>query len=175
MAEKKATRDAPVKKFYKSRKDRMIDGVCGGLAEYLGADATLIRILWVLSVFLHGVGFIAYILAMIFVPVNPAHKNLKESEKKRTPGLIWGMILIVLGFLFLYHERGYYYRWDFPCRFPFFLLWRVPWDILWPLVLVALGISYVLHVLRKEKEPKTSRREEKKDKKQERRRLYRTP
>ena len=59
-----------MKRYYKSRTDRMIDGVCGGLADYLDVDSTVIRILWVASVFIGGIGAIAYILGMIIVPVN---------------------------------------------------------------------------------------------------------
>jgi len=173
MVEKKSSEKTASKKFFKSRKDRMIDGVCGGLAEYLRADVTLIRILWFLSIFLNGLGLIAYLLAMIIVPVNPAHKNLKEEEKKKAnPALIWGAILIVLGFLFLYHEWDLYYRWNFPFHFRFLPWWRIPWEVLWPLVLVALGIAYIVHVLRKETKEKG---EIKKGKKNGGKKLFRTP
>jgi phage shock protein PspC (stress-responsive transcriptional regulator) len=159
MAENKRTDKADPKRFYKSRKNRMIDGVCGGLAEYLGADVTLIRILWLLSILIQGVGAVAYILAMIIVPVNPAHANLKEEEKKKgNPALIWGSILIVLGFLFLYDRWDWHTHWDFPFRiFPW---WRIPWETLWPLALIALGIVYIFHVLKKSKKEEDKTGEE---------------
>ena len=58
------------KKLYKSRKNKMIGGVCGGLAEYLNMDPTLIRLGWVLFCALGGSGIIAYIIAAIIIPKN---------------------------------------------------------------------------------------------------------
>lgn len=52
----------------RSTNDRMIAGVCGGLAAYLNMDATLIRILWVLAVVAAGTGFLVYILLWIVLP-----------------------------------------------------------------------------------------------------------
>lgn len=50
----------------------MLAGVCGGLAEYFGIDATIVRLLWVvISLFTVWPGFVAYILAWIIVPPSP--------------------------------------------------------------------------------------------------------
>jgi len=46
-----------VKKLYRSKKDRMLAGVCGGIGEYFGIDSTLIRILWVLLSLGGGAGW----------------------------------------------------------------------------------------------------------------------
>lgn len=59
---------AKVKKLYRSKKDRMIAGVCGGIAEYVNADSTIIRLLWVLGSLIWGVGILAYILAWEIIP-----------------------------------------------------------------------------------------------------------
>jgi phage shock protein C len=59
------------KRLYKSKKEKMIDGVCGGLAEYIDIDPTIIRLLWVLLVFCAGTGVLAYIVAMIIIPREP--------------------------------------------------------------------------------------------------------
>ncbi len=56
------------RRVYLSDTNRKIAGVCGGLGEYFGIDPTVIRILWVLSVFLDGLGLIAYIIAWIVMP-----------------------------------------------------------------------------------------------------------
>lgn len=53
------------KRLYKSNKDKMLDGVCGGLAEYFGVDPTLIRLAWVLLCAMGGSGVVAYIVAAI--------------------------------------------------------------------------------------------------------------
>ena len=56
------------KRLYKSNKDKMLDGVCGGLAEYFGVDPTLIRLAWVLLRAMGGSGILAYIVAAIVIP-----------------------------------------------------------------------------------------------------------
>ena len=60
-----------IKKLYKSRTERMIDGVCGGVAKYFNLDPTLVRIAWVLLTFLGGSGILLYIVAMIVMPKEP--------------------------------------------------------------------------------------------------------
>lgn len=56
------------KRLYRSRTNKMIFGVCGGLGEYFGVDATIIRLLWAISFFIFGAGFLAYIIAAIVMP-----------------------------------------------------------------------------------------------------------
>ena len=48
--------------------NRMICGVCGGIGEYLGIDATVVRLLWVLLSVMGGAGLLAYIIAAIIIP-----------------------------------------------------------------------------------------------------------
>lgn len=56
------------KKLYRGKKERMIAGVCGGVAEYLNVDPTIIRLLWVLGSLIWGAGIILYLLAWIIIP-----------------------------------------------------------------------------------------------------------
>ena len=56
-----------MKKLYKSKTDRKICGVCGGLGEYFNVDSTLIRLAAVLLAFMGG-GILAYIVAAITIP-----------------------------------------------------------------------------------------------------------
>lgn len=56
------------KKLYKSKIDKKLCGVCGGLGEYFDIDSTLIRLGWVLFTFLGGSGILAYIVAAIVMP-----------------------------------------------------------------------------------------------------------
>ena len=56
------------KRLYRSRIDRMIAGVCGGLAKYFDIDPTIVRVLFVVSIFIGGGGIIAYIILWIVVP-----------------------------------------------------------------------------------------------------------
>lgn len=59
-----------MKKLYRSKKNRIIAGVCGGIGEYLDLDPTLIRLLWAL-LSLNGVGIAGYIIAWIIIPEEP--------------------------------------------------------------------------------------------------------
>jgi phage shock protein C len=59
------------RKLYRSKSDRMLGGVCGGLAEYFNTDATLIRLLFVLLTVLGGAGPIIYLAMWIIVPNQP--------------------------------------------------------------------------------------------------------
>ena len=60
------------KKLYRSRKNRMICGVCGGIAEYFNIDPTLIRLSLVLFA-CTGTGILAYFIAAIIIPDEPAN------------------------------------------------------------------------------------------------------
>lgn len=56
------------KKLFRSRRNRMIAGVCGGIGEYFGIDPTVIRLLWVLFMFMGGSGILVYIICWIVIP-----------------------------------------------------------------------------------------------------------
>ncbi|MGN1344552.1 MAG: PspC domain-containing protein [Traorella sp.] len=60
-----------MKKLYKSNQDKMIDGVCAGIAQYFDSDPTLIRLAWIFFCAIGGSGFIAYILAACLIPREP--------------------------------------------------------------------------------------------------------
>lgn len=57
-----------MKKLTKSRNDRMLTGVCGGIAEYFGIDATIIRVIFALLVLSGGTGLLIYILLAVVMP-----------------------------------------------------------------------------------------------------------
>jgi phage shock protein C len=61
-----------IRRLYRSRNERMISGVCGGLGEYLHTDPTLIRLLFVLFALAGGPGIVAYLVLLIVVPLEPA-------------------------------------------------------------------------------------------------------
>jgi phage shock protein C len=56
------------KRLYKSDTNKMIGGVCGGIAEYINLDPTIVRLLWVVFSFAGGAGILAYIIAAIIIP-----------------------------------------------------------------------------------------------------------
>ena len=115
--------EAPVRKIYRSRKDRVIAGICGGVAEYFNIDPVWVRVGWVLSIFLKGLGLIAYVLSWILIPEREeAVSSGTESEAAgpedaaaggaaggssgvrglmgSQPRVVIGVVLIVLGCLF---------------------------------------------------------------------------
>jgi phage shock protein PspC (stress-responsive transcriptional regulator) len=61
------------KKLYRSEKDKMVAGICGGIGEYLGIDSTVVRLLWVIFTVLSIVwpGVLAYAIAWIIMPPHP--------------------------------------------------------------------------------------------------------
>ena len=59
------------KRLYRSLENRMIAGVCGGIAEYMDLDPTIVRLAWVVMVFGLGFGILEYIVAWIIVPERP--------------------------------------------------------------------------------------------------------
>jgi len=69
----------PGKRLYRSRRDRKIAGICGGLGDYLNCDPTLVRVAWLLAAFFSaGLALLLY-LALIFVIPN-------EEEARGRPG-----------------------------------------------------------------------------------------
>lgn len=59
------------KRLYRSRRDVMIAGVCGGIAEYFDIDPTIVRLIAVALILGWGSGLIAYLIAVIIIPKNP--------------------------------------------------------------------------------------------------------
>jgi len=74
------------KKLHRSRTDKMIGGVAGGLAEYFNIDPVIVRVLFVITVFLGGGGILAYIILWIVLPEEPLEyqfQNVNNSEKNK--------------------------------------------------------------------------------------------
>ncbi|NLZ82813.1 MAG: PspC domain-containing protein [Clostridiales bacterium] len=57
------------KKLYRSSTNKMIFGVCGGVADYINVDATIVRLVWALLGVTAGVGIVLYVIAAIIMPV----------------------------------------------------------------------------------------------------------
>lgn len=73
------------KKLYKSRRNVKVDGVCGGIADYLGIDPTLVRLAWAIFLFT-GAGFIAYIACMIIIPREPNYIDGNDVYNQHDSG-----------------------------------------------------------------------------------------
>jgi phage shock protein C len=61
-------------KLYRSKSDKMLAGVCGGLGEYFAVDPTVVRLLFVLLALLGGHGVLIYLIMLIIVPVQPVEQ-----------------------------------------------------------------------------------------------------
>ena len=58
-----------IKRLYRSKKNRAIAGVCGGLGEYFEVDPTIVRLIWVIFTLVSlGIGILAYIIAWVIIP-----------------------------------------------------------------------------------------------------------
>lgn len=86
--EANATNEPPEKeKLYRSRNDRMVAGVCGGLADYFDMDSSLVRVLMVLSILFFSAGLWIYIVLWIIIPQAPLkskffNKNRHRNERR---------------------------------------------------------------------------------------------
>jgi phage shock protein C len=109
----------------RSREDRVIAGVCGGLGRYLGVDPVLLRIAFVVLTVTGGSGLLLYLLAMVVIPDQQEHEDLGPAPEAR--GDLWmyvGVGLIALGSVMLVDQL-------------------LPWfdRVMAPLVLVAVGLG----------------------------------
>ncbi len=117
------------KKLYRSTKNSMIGGVCGGLGEYFNIDSTIVRLLAVLLIFANGIGVLLYIIAWIIVPRAEAVEGQVVNEKEpETKKYLPGLILIGAGLFFLLNNF-------------------IPWfsfHFIWPVILIIVGILLLL-------------------------------
>lgn len=63
--------ESSMKKLYKSNQNKVIAGVCGGIAEYFNIDPTIIRLAWVLFCLIGGSGVLGYIICALVIPSEP--------------------------------------------------------------------------------------------------------
>jgi phage shock protein C len=68
------------RRLYRSRRERMIAGVCGGLAEYFAIDPTFVRLLFVICVLLGGSAILAYLVLWLVVPLEPSMPDLSNGN-----------------------------------------------------------------------------------------------
>ena len=137
------------KRLYRSRVNRMIAGVCGGVGEYLGVDPTVVRVIWALSIFLGGTGILLYIVAVVVMPTNP--DQVTSGERVERSGNIWAWALVVVGAMLLAHNLDI---------MPFFYWWGASsWKLIAALLLIILGVSFLFPHLRQTASAGTSQAE----------------
>jgi len=150
-------------KLFRSRTDRMIGGVCGGLAQYLQIDSTLVRLFFVLFTLGAGFGVMIYFALWIIVPAEgkeslPLNEQMRAgadeiAERARSLGgdiqsgaatpnrrasIFIGVALVVVGAIYLIQNL------------------HIPWlrwldfDILWPILLILGGAALVWRQVRRQ-------------------------
>ena len=130
------------KRLVKSRTNRMIDGVCAGIADFFAIDVTLVRVAFVVFAFMGGLTVIAYITAMIVMPAESHQDRVQtpnlQSDQKRTiqSGFFWGVILILAGLIFLLEELHIFHFHWFSRMFN--------WNWILPILLIGIGITLIL-------------------------------
>ena len=153
------------RRLYRSRSDRMIWGVCGGLAKYLDIDSTLVRIIAVLLLLAGGFGILAYIIMAIVIPLENSKttepkETIKENvgEMKETASELGREIRSTLAGEEgesgeedkVRHHRRNAIGIVLIILGAFFLIgnldlfWWFNWGNLWPLILVAIGALIIL-------------------------------
>jgi phage shock protein C len=156
------------RRWVRSQTDRVIGGVAAGLADYLNADTALVRIAWALLVPLTGgAAFLAYLVAWVVVPEAPitpyatpsgpptdadttdadagtpatvpspayasAPTTARSGGDDNRAGLVVGIGLVLIGLWFLLREY----------------LPDIDWSLLWPIVLIGIGILILVTVSRR--------------------------
>lgn len=148
-----------IKKFYRSRTDRVLFGVCGGLGKYFGVDPILFRLLFVLFFFVgDGAGIIIYMLAVLVIPKEPGEpgavdKNLEgeieeladkiegkakeisrevklDEQKVGESGNMLGVAVVLIGLFFLIRQ--------------IFPMWWPDMGIFWALAIIGIGFYIIL-------------------------------
>lgn len=142
------------KNLYRSCKNQIFGGVSGGIGNYFEVDPVFIRLAFVITAFMGGLGVALYLIAWVIVPLDPSCKSDKSAQdeieqkakevanefekvaKERKGGdgkVVLGLILLILGLMFLFQN-----------------LFNVNvWHNFWPLVLVIIGFIVIINSLRK--------------------------
>ena len=137
------------KKLQRDTRNKVIGGVCSGLANYFGIDAALVRLLFAIAFFVFSTGFWIYIILWIVMPAGQGVQNetsnfvspdgtttevsseaqedgLKASKSKGS--LVAGLILIGIGTMALLHRY----------------IPEISWETAWPILLIVLGLFLII-------------------------------
>ena len=125
-------------RLYKSDKDKVFEGVCGGIGEYFNIDPVIIRLMWVVLVVFGGTGIVAYIIAMLIIPKHPELGTEEVTpESEITPetysNRFWGIIMMAAGILLLFGIVG-------PIADVFAGIAMAMGHVLWPVLIIGLGL-----------------------------------
>ena len=130
------------RKLQRNTNNKVIGGVCSGLADYFSIDTALIRVLFTVIFICGGAGLLIYCIMWIAMPANrDAQSQQFVSQATDTPkntqgGFIAGLTLIVLGVLFLLGN----------------LIPQFNWQTFWPVILIVLGLLLIVPLSNKTKQ-----------------------
>jgi phage shock protein C len=131
ISNRPAENNQPGIRIYRSESNRMLAGVCGGLANYLGIDVTLVRLFFVLFTLAVGSGVLLYIILAIVIPSEgqaaPGTLNTAGRTGNNQGAVTIGAALLILGVFFLIQTT--------------LSVW-LPWlefGRLWPFLLILAG------------------------------------
>jgi phage shock protein C len=125
------------RRLYRSRKERIIGGVAGGIGEYVGLDPVIVRLAFVVLSLFAGLGVLPYIILWIVIPEEPQEVAALRVARNYTPldlrqrNLLIGGALVVAGVLLLAREFRVFWWWASLGR-------------LWPVLLVAAGAALLI-------------------------------
>lgn len=159
------------RRLYRSRTERMIWGVCGGLAQYFDIDPTIVRLIFVLAIFFGGLGIIAYIIFAVVVPLENSRtteprETIRENvqEMKETAEAIGKDLQSTFNTREKTGETKETREYNRPHRSgfiigiiilvvgiiallstigPLHIAWWFTWAFLWPVVLIAIGLLII--------------------------------
>jgi len=142
------------RKIYRSRKDRIIFGVCGGIAEYYNIESLWVRVVFIFLGITGAIGFILYVALVILMPLNPEKPTDDKREddmgvkaeefSDRVKGLVselrddpkldrrrnlLGLVIVSVGVIAFFNEL-----------FPNF--W-IGWKVLWPVIIILIGFTFI--------------------------------
>lgn len=132
-------------RFYRDSKNKVLGGVCSGLANYFNLDVALLRVLFVVAFLFASFGFWLYIILWIVAPTDGQQTMDQESETKQMPvsesvsatsSLIAGIAVMLIGVIFLINNF-----------IPISWVWK-----LWPLILVVIGVVMIVNASKKEED-----------------------
>jgi phage shock protein PspC (stress-responsive transcriptional regulator) len=143
-------------RLYRSSSNRIISGVAGGLGEYFNIDPTIIRILFIILTLFNGIGLLIYLLMWVLIPeeTQPAldnnqtvKNNLADIKNKarsfshnlrfnkstsdpKDSHFLWAVLIIAVGFFFLFKNFGLFDALDL--------------GKYWPVILIIAGLIFIL-------------------------------
>ncbi len=123
------------RKLQRDLQNKVLGGVCSGVANYFGIDTAIVRVLFAIALFVFGTGFWLYILLWILMPASPIGQAQQFADdqavvevKKTKSSWVAGLSLIIIGACLLLGNL-----------FP-----QLSWRTFWPVALIVLGLLLIV-------------------------------